>query len=81
MDIPHDLRLKTFNVWNAEHYSYIDGRSENRTSLICMITKSNKEDVEFCAKNYKIYYIGFEIDEYSNKFLTSHGINVFEYVR
>lgn len=58
MDIPHDLRLKTFNVWNAEHYSYIDGRSENRTSLICMITKSNKEDVEFCAKNYKIYYIG-----------------------
>jgi hypothetical protein len=89
-----DLRLKTFNVWNAEHYSYIDGRSEDRTSLICMITKSNKEDVEFCAEHLReelqdlLYWLnkvgvhpGFEIDDYSSKFLTSHGITVSEYVR
>jgi hypothetical protein len=90
----HDLRLKTFNVWNAEHYSYIDGRSEDRTSLICMITKSNKEDDEFCAEHLReelqdlLYWLnkvgvhpGFEIDDYSSKFLTSHGITVSEYVR
>lgn len=94
MEPQRDFRLKTFNVWNAEHHSYIEGRSEDKTPLICMITKSNKEDVEFCAEQlceelqevlYWLNRVGvhpdFEIDDYSNKFLTLHGVNVLEYVR